>query len=238
VSPGAVLALALLVAQPAVRASAPADMVRVAGGAWRSSVEPDATPVQVAAFLLDVEPVTNAQYLAFVQAEPRWRRGAVAPLWAEPGYLEAWSTPVAFRPLEARGPVTSVSWFAARAYCAWRHKRLPTTAEWELAAADVDATVVLAWYAEPLPKILPPVGGAANTRGVRDLHGLIWEWVFDFATNVTSSNGAQGRACGGGAQGAADPADAAAFLRFAFRGALEGNHTVRSLGFRCAQDLP
>jgi formylglycine-generating enzyme required for sulfatase activity len=43
----------------------------------------DAAQVPVATFLLDVSPVTNAEYLAFVTANPKWRRSQVSPLFAD-----------------------------------------------------------------------------------------------------------------------------------------------------------
>ena len=83
-------------------------------------------------FWLDREPVTNAQFLAFVR---RTRSGARSrpAAFVEPGYLGHWAS--VDRGPPAPAPVAHVSWFAARAYCAARGGRLPREAEWELAAA-------------------------------------------------------------------------------------------------------
>nr|MDA3872355.1 SUMF1/EgtB/PvdO family nonheme iron enzyme [Kiritimatiellia bacterium] len=129
----------------------------------------------------------------------------------------------------------------------WRGARLPTLAEWERAAAmmpdDVARDQILAWYSRPLKMPLPEVGTtSATTTGVKDLHGLIWEWTEDFdAIAVTSRAGDEDSAaqffCGGGAIGVVDPSDYAAFLRYAFRGSLAATHSVAGLGFRCAHPL-
>ena len=82
-------------------------------------------------------PVTAADFLAFVRQEPEWRRDEAPPLFVGEGYLASWDATLETG--EARGPrtrpVTGVSWFAARAYCASRSGRLPTTHEWEYAAS-------------------------------------------------------------------------------------------------------
>jgi len=230
-------------------------MVRVPGGLYGpfQQVEGEA-PTRVAAFWLDVRPVTNAEFLAFVEAQPRWRRTQASRLFVDDAYLAAWAGDLALgtaAPPEA--PVTYVSWFASDAYCRARDKRLPTEAEWELAAAppDEDAAAraeaearVLAMSAAPRSP-LPPAGAMPpNAYGVRDLHGVIWEWVADWNASLAASDSRRDRdrtleeVCGGAAVGAADPKRYATFLRFAFRTTLQATYALQSLGFRCARSLP
>lgn len=234
----------------ALGATASAQTVRVGPGAYRPffPASPAEREIAVPAFRLDVEPVTNAQYLAFVRARPEWRRDRAKALFVDDGYLAAWASSDAFGTAGANAPVVRVSWFAARAYCAWRGGRLPREAEWELAAAadahQLDATgdpafqaVILAWYAKPTPPAIPPIGGRANRWGVRDLHGLVWEWIDDFTAALVTSDSrdpTRVQVCGAEAASAKDPRAYAAFIRFAFRSSLQARDTVASLGFRCA----
>src|ERR1051325_2056153 len=122
-------------AQPA--AVPPPGMARLPGGVYRPFFRSgsDAKELPVRAFALDILPVTNAEFLAFVRANPRWRRSQVKRLFSDEHYLKHWAGDL--DPGEAaatNAPVTWISWFAAKAYAAWAGKRLPTTAEWELAA--------------------------------------------------------------------------------------------------------
>lgn len=211
----------------------------------------------VAAFCLDVHPVTNGEYLEFVRAQPAWQRSRIKRVFADASYLSRWSEDLEPGPAApANSPVTEVSWFAARAYARWLGRRLPTLAEWERAATADERQEdgsrdpafverILRWYGRPLRGPLPPVGATfRNCWGVWDLHGLVWEWVDDFNTAlVTGESRADGGLdrglfCGSGAVGAADFRDYAAFMRYAFRGSLKADYTVPNLGFRCAQDLP
>jgi formylglycine-generating enzyme required for sulfatase activity len=218
----------------------------------RSKDEPEKVPV--AAFLLDVRPVTNAEFLDFVRAHPAWRRSRVSPLFADTGYLGDWAGDLEPGPLAPAGaPVVRVSWFAARAFAQAAGKRLPTTAEWERAAAagftqgdgatepGFKATV-LAWVTRPTPSPLPDAGsGRANVFGVRDLLSLVWEWVDDFNTAMVTgeSRGDTGLErnlfCGAGAAGVRDPSDFPAFMRAGYRSSVRANYAVPNLGFRCAQ---
>ncbi len=217
----------------------------------------DAPSVAVAAFLLDQQPVTNAEFLVFVTANPKWRRSRVSGLFADASYLRHWVgdlEPGASAPPNA--PVVRVSWFAARAYARWVGKRLPTTAEWELAAAtgytrpdgrndEALNRDLYAWLARPVPPVQADVATAKpNFHGVRGLHGLVWEWVDDFNTAmVTGESRADAGLerdlfCGAGSVGAKDTTDYAAFMRAALRSSLQVNNTTTALGFRCAQNLP
>ena len=218
-------------------------------------------PTLVASFYLDTYPVTNAQYVAFLQANPRWRRSQVSPLLADAAYLRHWQADVP--PLEvataiAQRPVTSVSWFAAHAYCRWQQKRLPSTAEWEyVALASTTApdgskdsayqAHLLAWYTLPAPAVPPRIGSRQkNYWGISDLHGSLWEWVADFQT-AFSPGAARGdteaerdRFCGSGALEVSEQerVNYPVFMRYAYRRSLRGMYTIQNLGFRCAKDLP
>jgi formylglycine-generating enzyme required for sulfatase activity len=212
--------------------------------------------VPVAAFRLDARPVTNAEFLAFVRANPKWQRSRVSPLFADSGYLGDWSADLELGPkAPVDSPVVRVSWFAARAYASWRGKRLPTTAEWERAAAagfsrdtgraDPELRrVALEWFAKPTPELLPAAGtGRPNVYGARDLLTLVWEWVDDFNTALVTgeSRGDTGLErtlfCGAGAANARDLENYPAFMRAGLRSSLRANYIVPNLGFRCAQDL-
>jgi len=237
-------------------AAGAAEMVVIPAGDYRPLIrsKDDPSSIPVPAFLLDARPVTNGEFLAFVQANPKWRRSHVSSLFADQGYLGDWAGDLELGPLApADAPVVRVSWFAARAYAAWQGKRLPTTAEWERAASAGFTTAngaaepayrdaVLAWFSAPTPSPLPDVGrGRPNLFGVRDLSGLVWEWVSDFNTAlVTGESRADSGLdrdlyCGAGALGARDLENYPAFMRAGFRSSLRANYVVPNLGFRCAK---
>ncbi|MBI3870499.1 MAG: formylglycine-generating enzyme family protein [Verrucomicrobia bacterium] len=242
----------------AMAAEAPPGMVAIPPGVYRPAfrADSDLKEIVVQPFAIDRYPVTNAEFLEFVRAHPRWRRSQVKPIFADSQYLKHWAGDLELGPGAAtNAPATWVSWFAAKAYAGWKGKRLPSTAEWELVAGSGTTLPdgekdpeflkqVAAWHSSPAPERLSPVGaGKANFYGVHDLHGLVWEWVSDFnASMVTGDargdNGLERRLfCGGGAQGAKDVSDYAAYLRFGFRSSLEARYVVHNLGFRCAKTL-
>ncbi len=241
----------------------PAGMHYIVGGVYtplfkEAGVE---QPTPVAPFYLDIYPVTNAQYMAFIQANQHWRRSQVSPLLADAAYLRHWQAdapPLEVATAVAQRPVTYVSWFAARAYCRWQQKRLPSTAEWEyvaLASATapdgskdpVFQARLLEWYALPAAAMLPLIGsGQKNYWGISDLHGSLWEWVADFQTAFSpgasrgDTEAERDRFCGSGALGVSEQerVNYPAFMRYAYRSSLRGTYTVHNLGFRCAKDLP
>jgi formylglycine-generating enzyme required for sulfatase activity len=218
--------------------------------------EKDPKEITVQAFLLDAAPVTNEEYREFLQANPKWRRSEVKRLFADANYLKSWADDLDFGAgNRSNAPVVHVSWFAAKAYCAWKGKRLPTTVEWEYAAAASVSRPdggkdpqfkqeILAWYGQPSVSNLPPVASRAkNFFGVHDLHGLVWEWVADFNTAMVTGD-ARGDTgldrklfCGSGSEGTNDRENYPAYMRYAFRSSLKAAYTVHNLGFRGAKDL-
>jgi len=247
-----VAALAVLVPASVVHA---ADRLAVPGGAFTPGIAPGptTTAVRIQPFALDPRPVTNAEFLAFVKAEPEWRRDRVATLYADRSYLAHWVGPTELGPnVAGQQPVTHVSWFAARAYCAANRARLPTWYEWEYAAAADETRPdarrdpawrerILSWYGVSAQRPLPLVGQTpANVYGIQDLHGVAWEWVEDFAGLMVSGDSrTQGdpdrlQFCGAGALSSQIRDNYPILMRVAMLSALSARDTVSSLGFRCA----
>ena len=249
-------ALLLLVLPVAGVLAAGADYAALPGGAFRTALkyEDRKTGVRIAPFELMRAPVTNAQFLAFVDAHPQWRRDRVARVFADGRYLTQWRTPTALvDTVQARQPVTQVSWFAAKAYCDAQQARLPSWSEWEYAAAADETRRdarrdpawrerILSWYSRPSSQALPRAGlQVANVYGVRDLHGLLWEWTDDFSSLLVSGDNRnqgdadKGKFCGAGALSMDDREHYAVLMRVAMLSSLEAESTTNNLGFRCAR---
>lgn len=213
--------------------------------------------VAVAAFTLDRDQVTTGEFLAFVERRPEWRRDRVRRVFADASYLADWPSPTDAGSLEARRrPVTQVSWFAARAYCASLGKRLPTVDEWEYVAAASEHATDARGDAAFRSRLLALYGGIGrrtsatsfvNKYGVRAMHGVVWEWTLDFNSVVldddsrATGSGADARDrhlyCASASIGATDPTDYPAFLRQAVRAGLGARSSTSTVGFRCAAEV-
>ena len=253
---GAAAWLALGVPGASAAAVAAPRYVEVPATAFLSVIEtePNAKPQQVAAFALRSEPVTNAEFLAFVSAHPQWQRGRVPSVFADANYLAHWQSAHSLgAQAQVTQPVTQVSWFAAQAYCESENAHLPSWIQWERSAAASEQLAdarsdaawrrhLLDWYAKPSNGTLAAVGGEANLYGVRDLHGLIWEWVDDYAAMmVTADSRDQNdpdrlKFCGAAAMSLRDRENYALLMRIAMLSSLKATDTTRNLGFRCARD--
>jgi len=144
--------------------SAPQTDIHFSGGTIQLGSKPKAGfifdnekwahPIAVPAFTIDSSLVSNAQYIEFIQdggyentqfwsaAAQAWlaRQERSAPrYWLLDGgqwRCERFGTSM---PLPPKEPVRHVSLYEAQAYCSWAGRRLPTEAEWELAALSGNA---------------------------------------------------------------------------------------------------
>ena len=231
------------------------DMVLIEGGVYVPLYGVDSTAVTVSTFLMDVYPATNEEYLLFLKKFPEWKRSNAKRLFTDGNYLINWEEDEDFgTQLLPNAPVTNVSWFAARKYCECQGKRLPSVDEWEYAAmadeSSADARtktsynqMILDWYEAPRSFDKTVGSTFKNYWGVYDLHGLVWEWTSDFNSVLISGESRKdvdkdsNLFCGSAAVGASDLMNYAAFMRYAFRGSVKANYSVKNLGFRCVKDV-
>ncbi|KAF1722295.1 formylglycine-generating enzyme family protein [Pseudoxanthomonas wuyuanensis] len=228
-----------------------ADYAELPGGAFRSAIryEENAGNLTVAPFLMMKAPVSNRQFLSFVERNPQWRRDQAPALLAGGGYLSHWHAgddPGA----AADEAVVQVSWYAAAAYCKEQGARLPTWTEWEYAAAAdgsrLDARHDAAWRARWLHDGTANAMDAgaqpgANAHGVSGLHGRNWEWTDDYASLLgapdrrSGDDGDRLKFCGATALSFNDRENYAVLKRIALLSALQPANTLGNLGFRCAR---
>ena len=173
-----------------------AKMVLIPAGDFRmgsngSQANDDEKPVHtvyVDAFYMDKYEVTNAQFKAFVDANPPWQKDKIDERFAWDGYLSHWNGNN-YPSGKSNHPVTHVSWYAAMAYANWVDKRLPTEAEWEKAARGGLVGKKYPWgnaidtrqanYNKAVGNTTPVGTYAPNGYGLYDMAGNVWEWCLD-----------------------------------------------------------
>jgi ergothioneine biosynthesis protein EgtB len=143
-------------------------------------------PVYLQDYWLASRLVTNGEYLEFIQAEgyqkpEYWLSEGWATVqterWQAPLYWEqidgAWSvmTLGGLRPLNEQEPVCHVSFYEADAFSRWAGKRLPSEAEWEVAASQVPIQGNFLENGQLHP--VPPMGLTRPDQ----LFGDVWEWT-------------------------------------------------------------
>lgn len=205
--------------------------------------------VNVGAFWMDRDLVTNAEYQKFLDANPTRAVPAI-----ELAQLQPWVWNAAartFPPGRENFPVVLVTWEDARAYCEWAGKRLPTEAEWEKAARGADGRLYpwgSAWdktktaFGERGATDAAPVGsfpGGASPYGAQDMVGNVWQWTstrwspYPYRADDGREDSSQTveRVTRGGMF-----AFGAAVSRANVRNKLDANSKALSVGFRCAMN--
>ena len=154
----------------------PAGRYEIGAGPGRFAYDNErpAHEVELAGFAIDRAPVSNAEFAQFVE-----REGEPPPLYWEPDGEGGWLDSRFGRnePLDPRLPVAHVSCDQAERYCAHAGKRLPTEAEWEVAATGSDPEHAnfdhLAYGCAPAGAY---AAGASDFGAVQML-GDLWEWT-------------------------------------------------------------
>jgi formylglycine-generating enzyme required for sulfatase activity len=154
--------------------------------------------ITISSFAMDIHPVTNEQFLRFLQAmggekdsnnndiirlrDARIKRSS-GKLIIEAGY--------------GKHPVVGVTWYGAVAYAKWIGKRLPTEGEWEIAALggshdaiyptgrEIDRSQANFFSSDTVPVMsFPP-----NGYGLYDMAGNVYNWCMDwYAYNYYDSS--------------------------------------------------
>jgi formylglycine-generating enzyme required for sulfatase activity len=178
--------------------------------AWFEDEQP-AHQVTLDAFRIDRMEVTNAQFAIFLNAQREaaegdltWA-GVMVDLDSDHSLIEQMGD--RFQPKKGYGDhlVVMVSWYGAKAYCAWAGARLPTEAEWEYGARGPDRPTYPWGETFDGSRLnscdvncpfkdwrdaacddgytrTAPVGSypeSASWCGAFDMAGNVWEWVAD-----------------------------------------------------------
>jgi formylglycine-generating enzyme required for sulfatase activity len=171
------------------------DMIVITGGTFnRGSMDGnrDEMPkhhISLSSFAIDIHPVTNEQFVRFLEVmggekdsnhqdiirmrDSRIKRMG-GKLSIESGY--------------SKHPVVGVTWYGAIAYAKWVGKRLPTEAEWEVAARggyenllyptgdDIEKTQANFFSSDTTAAM----SYAPNGYGLYDIAGNVYEWCHDW----------------------------------------------------------
>ena len=143
--------------------------------------------VQIDSFLIDKYPVTNAQFYEFLN-KTGYRPADTTR------YLRNWNSGM-FKQGQDKYPVVYVSYDDMMAYAKWSEKRLPTEAEWQLAAQGTDkrkwpwgdefhGTYCNNSFGRPTPVDGFPKG--QSPYGVCDIVGNVWQLTNDLYFNGTN----------------------------------------------------
>ncbi|WP_165942145.1 ergothioneine biosynthesis protein EgtB [Luteimonas arsenica] len=160
-----------------------------AGSAFAYDNETPRHRVLVPAHALAEQPVSNAQFAAFV-ADGGYRTPS---LWLSDGWdlvqREAWARPLywhedgareftlgGWRERDPDAPACHLSHYEADAFAHWAGARLPTEAEWEAAAAGLPAEGNFADDGAPLHPVAVD-GTLGRSTAPLGLFGNAWEWT-------------------------------------------------------------
>jgi len=149
----------------------------------------------VPAFSIASRPVTNGEYVRFIEDNGYQR----PEFWLSLGWItvneQRWNAPLywtkhngawwhyilsGFRPVEESEPITHVSYFEADAFANWAGARLPTEFEWERAALScpIEGNFVESELFHPIAiQSAALADQPGQDRGLHQIFGNVWEWT-------------------------------------------------------------
>jgi len=213
----------------AVHAQSECEQVATGCNTITFSDEAPAHKVNLNDYWIDQTEVSNAMYTACVQAGKCTSNG-----------MGSDSTPAVY-----------VTWEDASKYCAWAGRRLPTEAEWEMAARGTDGNI-FPWGNSPASCSLANSAGClghadgvdsysdvASPYGALNMAGNVWEWVADWFNAGYGSDASQTNPKGppptnlkvirGGSWSNPD-----GYMILTGRGSFNPKSKFGTIGFRCA----
>ncbi|HCK11136.1 MAG: hypothetical protein CME21_05640 [Gemmatimonadetes bacterium] len=214
------------------------DEVLIPGGEYRmgdsQGKDRPVHKVHVDSFYIDKYELTNAEYRVYLEQTSK-----PAPKYWENAKYNG-----------SDQPVVGVTWEEAMNYCQWAGKRLPTEAEWELAARGRDGTLYPWGDVQSLPATNTreskegrpqPVGSYAagiSSTGLYDMSGNVWEWTYDWYdkdyyqdspySNPRGPDSGKEKVIRGGGWNIS-------MVDMAFRRPEKPSQRYSALGFRCAR---
>ncbi len=171
------------------------EMVVISGGSFERGSNKggrDEMPrhqVTLDPYAIDIHPVTNEQFGRFLDemgGEKDHNNNDIIRL--RESRIKRLSGKITIESGYNRHPVVGVTWYGATAYAKWIGKRLPTEAEWEVAAAgglidciyptgkDIDRTQANYFSSDTTPVLSYP----ANGYGLYDMAGNVYQWCSDW----------------------------------------------------------
>jgi formylglycine-generating enzyme required for sulfatase activity len=231
--------------------SIPEDMVLIPGGQFTFNVSADdefmpypdvsGKSILIDSFLIDRFPVTNSQYYDFLMSSG-YRPADTTR------FLRHWKNGT-FRQGQERYPVVNLSLEDMKAYAKWAGKRLPSEAEWQLAAQGKDkrkwpwgnefhGALCNNSFARPTP--VDAFIKGQSPFGVADMVGNVWQMTGDMYFNgsyymsvIRGGSYYKPESSWWYIQGGPQPLDKTQILLMVSPGFDRSN----TLGFRCVKDV-